>query len=258
MQVQTIGDGEPEVAVVGGVHGDEPCGVNAIHEFISSDPALRRTTAFIIVNEKALERGERYIDVDLNRVLPGDSTADDHEQRLAARLVEQTQGCVTLGIHSTRSYTGSFGVLSNPNETKRRIFDPMSLTKVADTSQVSGGRCVDQPLFIDVEVGPQGSDQATELALQMLRSFLRAVGALPGPKPTEPTDYYVVTDIIEKNANATYEFVAANFERVNEGDVYAREDGKALIADSPFWPVLASGDGHDKILGYRSQLEALQ
>lgn len=258
MQVQTIGDGEPEVAVVGAVHGDEPCGANAIQKFITSDPALRRTTVFVIVNEKALKREERYIDVDLNRVLPGDPTADGHERQLAAQLVEETEGCVTLGIHSTRSYAGTFGVLSNPNERKRRVFDRMSLTEVADTSQVSGGRCVDQPLFLDVEVGPQGSDQATELALQMLRSFLRAVDALPGPTSSVPTNYYVVTDIIEKNADASYKFVADNFERVNEGGVYARKDGKDLVADSPFWPVLASGDGHDKILGYRSQLETEQ
>jgi len=255
MQVQTIGSGDPEVAIVGAVHGNEPCGAKAIRKFLDADPTLKRPTAFIIANQQALEQGERYIDVDLNRVLPGDPTADDHERRLAAKLTDQTEDCVTLGIHSTQSYTGPFGVLSAPNERKRDIFDRMSLTKVADTSMVSGGRCVDQPMFIDVEVGPQGSDQAEELALQMVRSFLQAVDALPGATSTEPTEYYTVTEIIEKDANATYEFVAENFERVDDGEVYARKDGEALVADDPFWPVLASGDGHNRILGYRSQRE---
>lgn len=255
MQVRTIGDGESEVAIVGAVHGDEPCGAKAIREFLDADPTLERPTAFIIANERALEQRERYIDADLNRVLPGDPTADAHERRLAAKLVDQTEDCVTLGIHSTQSYAGTFGVLSAPNERKRDIFDRMSLTRVADTSMVSGGRCVDQPMFIDVEVGPQGSDRAEELALQMVRSFLQAVGALPGSTATEATEYYTVTEIIEKDTNATYEFVAENFERVGQGEVYARKDGEALVADDPFWPVLASGDGHDRILGYRSHRE---
>jgi succinylglutamate desuccinylase len=255
MQIRTVGTGKPEVAVVGAVHGDEPCGADAIRRFLSTDPALERPTAFVIANERALDRGDRYVDVDLNRVLPGDPNAEEHERRLAARLVEETEGRVTLGIHSTRSYDGRFGVLSDPTDRKRAVFERMSLTRVADTSLVSGSRCVDQPMFVDVEVGPQGSDRATRLALATIHSFLRAVGALAGPTPTTPIDYYRVTDTMEKDPGATYEFLAENFERVDPGDVYARKDGTPIAAEDPFWPVLASGDGHDVILGYRSQLE---
>jgi len=254
MRSQTVGDGAPEVAVVGAVHGDEPCGANAIREFLDSEPTLERPAVFIIANERALEEGRRYVDVDLNRVLPGDRDADEHERRLAAELVDRTEDCVTLGIHSTRSYAGAFGALSAPNERKRAIFDRMPLGKVIDTSAVSDGRCVDQPMFVDVEVGPQGSEQASELALRMLRSFLRAVDALPGSPSQQPTDYFEVTEIIGKEAGVPYEFVAENFERVASGDVYARKDGDPLVADEPFWPVLASGNGHDRILGYRSRL----
>lgn len=255
MQVQTVGDGDPEVAVVGAVHGDEPCGAKAIRKFLDAAPTLERPTAFIIANERALEQRERYVDVDLNRVLPGDPTADEHERRLATELVDQTEGCVTLGIHSTQSCAGTLGVLSSPNERKRDIFERMSLGKVADTSMVSGGRCVDQPMFVDVEVGPQGSGQAAELALRMVRSFLQAVGSLPGSAATGATEYYTVTEIIEKDTDATYEFVAENFERVDRGEVYARKDGEALVAEDPFWPILASGGGHERILGYRSHRE---
>jgi succinylglutamate desuccinylase len=93
MQVRTIGDGEPELAVVGGVHGDEPCGVTAIREIFASDPPLERPTAFIVANERALERGVRYVDVDLNRVMPGEADADEYERRLAAELADVVEGC---------------------------------------------------------------------------------------------------------------------------------------------------------------------
>lgn len=32
-----LGDGEPEIAVVGGIHGDEPCGVNAVETLLDED-----------------------------------------------------------------------------------------------------------------------------------------------------------------------------------------------------------------------------
>lgn len=256
MQVRTLGDGDPEVAVVGAVHGDEPCGARAIERILSADPPVQRPTTFVVANETALRRGERYVDVDLNRVLPGDRTADAHERRLAADLVEQVEGTLTLGIHSTRSYDGTFGVLSAPTERKRALFDRTHVTRVADTTAVSEGRCVDQPGFVDVEVGPQGTERATERAVRATRSFLRATDALPGDPGETATAYYEVTEILEKEPGATYEFLATNFERVAPGETYARKDGEALVAREEFWPVLASATGHDTILGYRAERTA--
>jgi hypothetical protein len=89
----------------------------------------------------------------------------------------------------------------------------------------------------------------------MVRSFLRATDALPGSASGGTTDYYTVTDVIEKESGADYEFLATNFERVDTGETYARKQGEPLIAEQPFWPVLSSGDGHDRILWYRSQLD---
>lgn len=253
MQVRTLGDGDPEITVVGAVHGDEPCGMRAIERILAADPPIQRPTAFVVANEKALERGTRYVDVDLNRVLPGDPAADAHERRLAADLVDAVAGTLTLGIHSTQSYDGTFGVLSEPTERKRALFDRTLVTSVADTTAVSEGRCVDQPRFVDVEVGPQGTERATERAVRATRSFLRATDALPGDPAESATDYYEVTEILEKDPDATYEFLAPNFERVAPGETYARKDGDPLVAEEQFWPVLASATGHDTILGYSAQ-----
>ncbi len=256
MEVRTLGDGDPKITVVGAVHGDEPCGARAIERILAEDPPIRRPTAFVVANEKALARGDRYIDVDLNRVLPGDPSADAHERRLAAELVEQVAGTLTLGIHSTQSYDGTFGVLSEPTDRKRALFDRTHVSLVADTTAISEGRCVDQPQFVDVEVGPQGTERATERAVRATRSFLRATDALPGSPAETTTEYYEVTEILEKDPDATYEFLAPNFERVAPGETYARKDGDLLVADGQFWPVLASGTGHDTILGYRAQRRA--
>jgi predicted deacylase len=253
MEVWTLGDGDPEITVVGAVHGDEPCGARAIERILAEDPPIQRPTAFVVANEKALREGTRYVDVDLNRVMPGDPSADAHERRLAADLVEQVSGTLTLGIHSTQSWDGTFGVLSEPTERKRALFDRTHVSRVIDTTAISEGRCVDQPQFVDVEVGPQGTERATDRAMRATRSFLQATDTLPSEPADTATEYYEVTGILEKDPGATYEFLAPNFERVSPGETYARKDGDPLVADAGFWPVLASGSGHDTILGYRAQ-----
>jgi len=258
MKVTTRGSGDPEIGVVGGVHGDEPCGARAIERLLASDVEFERPTKFVVANEEALERGVRFVDVDLNRVLPGDPDAAEHERRLAARLVREAEDCFALGIHSTRSFDEPFGVLANPTDRKRETFRRTAVEQVVDTTGLSEGRCVDQPEFVDVEVGPQGTEQAVEQAERCVRSFLAAVGAIPGdaspdPNPTR-TDYYEVTQIEEKRPDSEYEFLARNFSTVEAGETYARRDGEDLVADEPFWPVLASADGHDTILGYRARL----
>ena len=249
MDVKTSGSGDPEIAVVGAVHGDEPCGAEAIERVRTAETGLERPTKFIVANEEALQQDVRYVDVDLNRVLPGNRDAEDHERRIAARLCEEVEECITLGIHSTQSYDERFSVLSNPSDEKRKILRRMNVERAVDTTGLSEGRCVDRPRFVDVEVGPQGTDQAVAQAEECVRSFLRTVGALPGDPRASPTDYYKVTDIEEKEPGGTYEFLPRNFTEVETGDVYATKDGRKLRAEERFWPILASGDGHEKILG---------
>lgn len=134
------------------------------------------------------------------------------------------------------------------------MFRRTAIDQVVDTTGLSEGRCVDQPGFVDVEVGPQGTEQAVEQAEHCVRSFLATVGAIPGDARPTPTNYYEVTEIEEKQPDSEYEFLARNFSKVEAGETYARRDGEDLVADEPFWPVLASADGHDTILGYRARL----
>jgi len=70
MRVETLGEGEPEVAVVGGIHGDEPCGPRAIEAFLRDPPPVERPVEFIVANEEALARNLRYVEEDLNRAIP--------------------------------------------------------------------------------------------------------------------------------------------------------------------------------------------
>ena len=258
MRVETLGSGCPEIAVVGGVHGDEPCGQVAIDRFLERDPDVDRPVRFVVANEEALSLGSRYVETDLNRVLTGDPESNVHEERLAAELLAAVEGCTPLGIHSTRSYAEPFGVFADPTPAKRQLFRRMNVSAVLDTTGLSSGRCVDHG-FLDVEAGLQGTEQAADNAVACIESFLTATGALESAVPlattameTETT-LYEVTGIIEKDPESEYRFLAENFEWVEPGTVYAERDGEPMIADEAFVPVLSSSDGHATILGYRSR-----
>jgi predicted deacylase len=252
MQVHTVGEGTPEVAVVGAVHGDEPCGARAIERFLASTPDVGRPAKLIIANERALERGVRYIETDLNRALPGDPESDLYEERLAHDLATEVEGCLSLGIHSTVSYDAAFANVAYLNERKREIAAHLPVTGIVDFTAVSDGRSVELPGFVDIEAGYQGSDAAVDNAYDCLVAFLRTTGVLPGDPPAQDPGFYEVSEAIYKEPGREYEFRGENFERVDAGEVFATVDGEPLTADEAFWPVLMSSHGHDVLLGYRS------
>jgi len=258
MRIETLGEGEPEIAAVGAVHGDEPCGVRAIERFLESDlgDRVRKPVKLVAVNERALEADERYLEADLNRVIPGDPDADEHERRLASELADEVEGCLTLGFHSTVSFAEPFGTLANLTPEKAAILRALPVAYAADFTGIEEGYSVSLPRFLNVETGLQGTDQAAENAYDCLVAFLRATGVLPGDSDPTDTDLYRIFDRIEKAPDTEYRVFAENFRRVPAGEPYAETDaGEKLRSDREFWPVLLSADGHDRLLGYRTTLE---
>jgi predicted deacylase len=252
MQVHTVGEGTPEVAVVGAVHGDEPCGARAIERFLATDPEVDRPAKLIVANERALERGVRYVETDLNRALPGDPDGDLYEERLAHDLATEVEGCLSLGIHSTVSYDEAFANVAYLNDRKREIVAHLPVTGIVDFTAVSDGRSVELPGFVDIEAGYQGSESAVDNAYDCVVAFLRTTGVLPGDPSAQDPGFYEVTDAIYKEPTRTYRVHAENFERVGAGETFATADDEPMVAADPFWPVLMSAEGHDKLLGYRS------
>ena len=257
MRVETIGhesaEGAPAVAAVGGIHGDEPCGVRAIERFLESGPVdeVQRPVKLIVANERALEAGTRYVEGDLNRLFPGDPDSDTYEERLAHDLWAEIRECTTLGFHSTVSFDEPFGTLADLTPAKAEIMRALPLAHAADFTGVVSGRSVNLPKFVNVEAGYQGSDAAADNAYDCLLAYLRAADVLPGdPEPT-PTIHYSIQRTLEKAPGTTYRVHVGNFERVPPGTAYATTGtGEELTAETEFWPVLLSANGHDALLGY--------
>lgn len=256
MYVEQLGTGTPEIAVVGGIHGDEPCGQHAVKTLLDERPSVQRPVKVVIANEEALAAGQRYLDTDLNRSFPGDPESPNHEERLAAQLGKELQGCTTLALHSTQSYAGMFALVNGIDSLARSICPRLSVDAVVETESANEGRIFAvAPDPIEVECGHQGTAQASENAVQVSREFLGATGALPdwnGPRQTDLHVFQLRRPIPKQKADS-YDVFVSNFEEVMAGEVFAAVDGQDVVADEPFHPVLLSSHGYEEVFGYRAE-----
>ncbi|MFO7926657.1 MAG: succinylglutamate desuccinylase/aspartoacylase domain-containing protein [Halobacteriota archaeon] len=257
MRVETLGDGEPEFAIVGGIHGDEPCGRVAVESLIDEDPDVERPIKLILANELALERDVRYVDEDLNRAFPGSPDADTHEGRLAHEVISEIRGCEILSLHSTQSHAAPFALVDELDGHARSICPYLSVEALVETADYSDGRLISYQNVIELECGLQRSAAAAENAKQLVREFLVAVGALTNrskPPRHHPLPVFRLDQQIPKQRADEYEVFVENFERVAAGDRYAAMDGEPLVAESPFYPILLSAYGYRHVFGYAGSL----
>lgn len=253
MNVAQLGSGMPEIAVVAGVHGDEPCGVRAVRRLLEERPTVARPVKLIIVNEKALERQVRFVDEDLNRAFPGDPDAATHEGRLAARLVEELDGCLAFSMHSTQSHAEPFAIVNEVTDRAREIVPQLPVAAMVETSNFAEGRLFSEIDTIEVECGLQGSETAAQNADRLMRAFLTAIGALPGDTIHRELPVYRLTDVIQKERAETYEVFVDNFTEVKPGDPFAAADGNRQVAEEAFYPILMSSNGYRNVFGYAAE-----
>lgn len=260
MRIERFGDGKPEVAVVGGIHGDEPCGARAVERLLAQSPSFTRPTVLVIANEAALERSVRFVDEDLNRAFPGDPDGETMETRLAAELGVAVGDCRTMSLHSTQSYGRTFGIVDGLDDFARTVAPSLSLSALVEAGRFDRGRIFEAvPDTIEVECGLQGSDEAADNATRVAGEFLLALDAVDpdsidvSSPERRPLPVYRLSERIEKVSGDEYEVHAPNFEEVAAGEIYASVDGKPHRAADPFYPVLLSADGYENQFGYGAE-----
>lgn len=246
MKVIEKGEGQPELAIVACVHGDEICGKKAIERFLESDSEFREPVKFVIANEKAMEEGDRFIDTDLNRCFPGDSESEKHEERLAAELLEELNGCRCLVLHSMENFEEMFCLLDRMEE---ELVESTGLKKVVDVEPL-GEESLDRYLnSVSVEAGETGSKQAVENSLKVMKNFLKYFEAISGKPEVRDFEVFEIYEAVEK---PEFDFRAENFRKVREGEIYAEKRDERLRADKDFHPVLM-GDSYSSILGFKGR-----
>jgi len=249
MHVETLGDGHPEYTVVACVHGDETCGWHAFNRLKASDVTLQAPVKFVLANERAFKLGYRYCDVDLNRIMPGDPESEHHEGRLAARLRRELTGTKVLDFHSTESRGCPYVIVTGEDDASLRLARSTGLDRVVDMSHLGGG--VTEPVTgVAVECGYYDEEGAASRAHRLLLHFLAAEGVIERPYARSAPEVY---EVFDDASGRGYTFVADNFRRVSEGEVYAEKNGAGRRAERDFYPVLMSTHGYDDRIGFKAR-----
>jgi len=254
MRETTIGNGPVKAAIVGGIHGDEPAGVSAVDRVVSDPPDLSGSVKCIVANERAINRGTRYIEQDLNRVFPGKKDSNVHEVALAYEIVAATEGLPTLSLHSTQSTSEPFAIANGKNSEALATACDLPVNHVVDDQRYPGTFTVEANV-IDVECGFQKSEEAKENAYELSLAFLRVLGLLDGNVKSTDPDVYRMNGKIDKDDEKHYTLLVDNFKSVEKGEPIARAtDGTEVIAPYSFIPVLMSAAGYEGMFGYTADL----
>ncbi|TKX57015.1 succinylglutamate desuccinylase [Halorubrum sp. SS7] len=253
--------GSARVAIVGGIHGDEPAGVRIVErlaaELAPLDPSdgegeSAGLVRLILANEPAIEAGTRYTDADLNRAFPGDADSDEYERALAPRLAAELEGFdAVLALHTSHSAPPPFAIFSDLTESVRRTVTGLPVDHVVDASGLRSTTLDSTiPHTVSIEVGRQGSEEAVEFGHEACRAFLRVHGALADEPPAFSETTVVAGSEEVPKGGGTPHVHFRNFEPIPEGAVFAEDDVYTHRVEEPgVVPILASEDGYDDIFG---------
>ncbi|MFQ3308567.1 MAG: succinylglutamate desuccinylase [Candidatus Nanohaloarchaea archaeon] len=248
MKATTKGQGQPELTVIGSLHGDEPAGMKAIEKILQTDIEFLKPVKFIIANEEALEEEERYLKTDINRSFPGNPESNIHEERLAAELLEEIGDTKVLDIHTTHSYPEPFAVIKS---TEDEVIELVNACNVENAVYfpTQSGNIQEFVTGVTIETGYQRTEKAAENAVDTIKNFLAYHGAIDQDYSTSEPRIFEYTETVEGD----WTFKAENFQKVKKGEVYAEKDGESLVADHDFYPVLMSTNGYEGHLGYKAK-----
>jgi predicted deacylase len=255
--------GSARVAIVGGIHGDEPAGeriVRRLADELDEAGSGSGGVRLIVANERALAAGTRYTDVDLNRVFPGDPDSDEYERALAPRLAAELEGMdAVLALHTSHSAPPPFAIYSELTESVRRSVTGMPVEYVVDSGELRS-TTLDSvvPHTVSVEVGRQGSEEAVEFGYEACLAFLRAHGAIDDEPPTFTETTVVAGDEEVPKGGGEPHVHYANFEAIPPGSVFAEDDVYThRVEEEGLVPILASEEGYEEIFGIYGRVQGL-
>ncbi|TKX46624.1 succinylglutamate desuccinylase [Halorubrum sp. SD690R] len=253
--------GSARVAIVGGIHGDEPAGVRIVERLAEELPPLDPNddrvesdglVRLILANEPAIAAETRYTDADLNRAFPGDADSDEYERALAPRLAAELEEFdAVLALHTSHSAPPPFAIFSDLTESVRRTVTGLPVDHVVDASGLRSTTLDSTiPHTVSIEVGRQGSEAAVEFGHEACRAFLRVHGAIADEPPTFSETVVVKGDEEVPKGGGEPRVHFANFEAIPEGAVFAEDDVYTHRVEEPgLVPILASEEGYDDIFG---------
>lgn len=149
-----------------------------------------------INNPKALAENKRFIDADLNRVAPGESSSGQYEVKRACEIIGKASSYdAVIDIHGTTSKAGIFIILSDPNWQNIELAKTLPIARVVlwPSLQSTGPLTQFIPNSLEIECGPK-DDPTTAIELEKILTQY-----LVNKKVPTVQEFFIVTGNIKGN-----------------------------------------------------------
>ncbi len=227
-----------KLVIMGGVHGDETCGAQAIRALAPQLNITAGQVTFIIGNPKALKENKRFIDSDLNRTFFYSHKKNEkykgYEYRRAQEILPYLRECdALLDIHSMNHPQAVGFVICEPQSFSIAARLPFSIrssgwdnihTGSADAFvNASGGN------GLCIECGYKNDPQTVVRAKEAVRNFLKIFGAVKGEMPRKnPQQWISVEERYLTKKNFTLARSFANFEKIRKRTYIGTDGGQRI------------------------------
>lgn len=221
-------------------HGDEKTPLEVIKQYFQRVP-------FLLANPKAYEKGTRYIETDLNRSFPGNSSGT-MEERLAEKVLKKINGesfdCV-IDLHTASCSTPAFTILTKDTPMCISLAQSAGVNKVVYMSGdlASGKALIDHiPLGISIEFGQEGTKETAKRIYSFFMHYLES------KKSLHKLEFYKVFAVLKKESG-TEKLVAKvkSFSLVKKGDPLITKNKNIIYSSEDFYPILARSKNYKNL-----------
>ena len=236
----------PKVCILGGVHGNEVGGVNAIKEILENDfKILKGEVTFVFANRKAIDQNVRFVEENLNRCfIDNKEKTGSYEEKLSLDLKEILNGCdICLDLHaSSVKGTEEFIICEKNAYEYIKEFPIKKVCGGFDKLQPGGTDSYVNRLGkvgICVECGYLTGENSKAIAKNCIYSLLKKLRIVEFENKESEKEFLEVRDIYFIEENFGLLRSCQNFEFLKKGtligkdgdkEVYAKYDGFILFA----------------------------
>jgi len=240
--VVTIESGKqgPNLVIMGGVHGNEKCGVEAIEDFLSNPYSLiKGKVTFIKANRKALDENVRFVEDNLNRCFTLEDLGNEsYEKRLAKDIKSYLdESDFLLDLHASTSEDSFPFVICESNALAyAKNLDAEVICLGIEDAQPGGTEYYMNKIGgvgMCVECGYLGSNSSTLVAKKNIVNFLTTLEMIDGFLEDNNKEKTVVK--VKYTYSTRGEFKRKrefrDFDQIKKGEVIGYEDNKELLSD---------------------------
>ena len=245
-------NGGPTSMILAGVHGNEPCGVEAFKRLLPSLTIQKGRVFFGYGNPEAIKRKVRFTEADLNRMfkyrtgIPKKDRRSYEYQRAQFLKKYLNKVDALLDLHSSRKVKNKAFVICQANGFDIAKYLPVKLVVSGFDNVQPGGTdyYMNQisKIGICIECGQHNDPRSLKKAEAAIIAFLKARGHIANNLKTKKQSYMNVYHMyVTKNPIFTLTKYFQDFEKVRRGQIIGT-DGKIKVGAKRNSVILFSGN----------------